>query len=146
MAVTEGAMRIVFQDASGTRRDVVLEARTEALDISTDPRQQIYVPAGVATLEEDDKLQIEFKGDTAGTFDEGSTFRIPVRIQNKRTGVVRETYLVYGDFGLSTTNQTEGTSWTALTGGYTVNAQERVRLGHSTAVNSRIYVSLVLST
>lgn len=146
MAVTEGAMRTIFQDASGTRRDVVFEARTESLDISTDPRQQIYVPAGEATLEEDDKLQLEFKGDTAGTFDEGSTFRIPVRIQNKRTGVVRETYLVYGDFGLSTTNQNEGTAWTALTGGYTIGAQERLRLGHATAVNSRIYVALVLST
>lgn len=146
MAVTEGAMRIIFQDASGTRRDVVLEARTEVLDISTDPRQQLFVPAGSLTLEEDDKMQIEFKGDTAGTFDEGSTFRIPVRIQNKRTNVVRETYLTYGDFGLSTTNQAEGTSYTPLTGGYTVNAQERVRLGHATAVNSRIYVALVLST
>lgn len=146
MAVTEGMARIIFQDASGTRRDVVLEARTEILDISTDPRQQVYVPIGSQILEEDDKLQLEFKGDTAGSFDEGSTFRIPVSIQNKRTGVVRETFLVYGDFGLSTTNQTEGTSYTALTSAYTVNAQERLRLGHATAVNSRIYISLVLST
>jgi hypothetical protein len=146
MAVVEGLMRIIGQDASGMRRDVLFEARTEVLDVSTDPRQQIYVPIHSLVLEEDDKLALEFKGDTAGTFDEGSTFRIPVSIQNKRTGVVRETYLYYGDFGLSTTNQTQGTNWTPTTSAYTINAQERLRLGHATAVNSRIYVALVLSS
>ena len=151
MAVTEGAMRIIFQDASGTRRDVVLEARTEVLDIATDPRQQLFVPAGSLTLEEDDRMNLEFKGDTAGTFDEGSTFRIPVRIKNKRTNVVRETYLTYADFGVATLNQNEGLSWTPMagatagTGGYIVNAQESLKLGHATAVNSRIYVALVLT-
>ena len=145
MAVTEGSFRVVFKDASGTRRDVVFgEVRTEVLDISTDPRQQLLVPVGQQMLDEDDKMDIELKGDTAGTMDAASTIRIPVRIRNKKTGVTRETYLTATSFGLDTTDVSYGTDWTRVAT-YTVGAQEQLKLGHSTAPNSRIYVALVVA-
>lgn len=145
----EGSIRIVFQDASGTRRDVVFgEVRTEPLraaaagSVATDPRTLLQVPAGASTLEEDDKLVVEIKTDSASTVDGGSTIRIPVRIQNKKTGVVRETYLVAADLGMSATDITTATTFTTM-GSYTVNAQERLKLGHATQVNSQILMTLL---
>lgn len=141
----EGSVRIVFQDASGTRRDVVYgEVRTEPLDVSTDPRQQLQVPAGQATLEEDDKLITEFKGDSATTVDNTSVIRIPVRIQNKKTNVVRETYINGADLGLTATDISILTTFTQF-GSYTINAQERLKLGHATQVNSQIYMQLAFT-
>lgn len=138
----EGSVRMIFADASETRRDVVFgEVRTEPLDVSTDPQQQLVVPAGAATLEEDDKLIVEMKGDAATTVDNTSVIRIPVRIQNKKTKVVRETYLTGADLGLTATDVAIATSWTKV-GSYTVNAQERLRLGHGTRANSTIYAQL----
>lgn len=144
----EGAVRIVFQDASGTRRDVVYgETRTEALRAAavtvtaTDPRVMQQVPAGQQVLEEDDKLVVEMKGDAATIVDETATIRIPVRIQNKKTGVVRETFLTGADLGLAAANVTINTTFTTV-GSYTVNAQERLKLGHATQVNSQILMNL----
>jgi hypothetical protein len=138
----EGSVRFIFADASETRRDVVFgEVRTEPLDVSTDPQQQLVVPAGSATLEEDDKLIVEMKGDSATTVDNTSVIRIPVRIQNKKTQVVRETYLTGADLGLTSTDVSIATSWTKV-GSYTINAQERLRLGHGTRANSTLYAQL----
>lgn len=145
----EGAVRIVFQDASGTRRDVVFgEVRTEPLraaaagTTATDPRVMMQVPAGAATLEEDDKLVVEMKGDAATIVDETAVVRIPVRIQNKKTQVTRETFLTGADIGLVATNVAVLTTFT-LIGSYTINAQERLRLGHATQVNSQILMNLM---
>src|SRR5574337_23974 len=127
MAVTEGSLQLVFKDASGTRRDVVYGAvRTESLNRSTDIRQRLFVPLiNNKWLEEDDKLDIEIKDDTARTMDNGSSIFIPVTIVNKKTGVARETYLTGADFGLTTTDVSYGTSYTVVAT-YTVNAQEAV--------------------
>jgi hypothetical protein len=140
-----GSIRIVMADASGTRRDVVFGGvRTELLALgATDPRQSLYVPAGGSTIEEDDVLTMDILGDAATAFDSVSVIRVPVRIQNKKTGVTRETYLVSTDGGMTTTNDTTPVvgTWTQFWK-YTVNAQERLRLGHTNAVNSRIYMAL----
>jgi hypothetical protein len=145
----EGAVRIVFQDASGTARNVVYgETRTEPLraaaagSVATDPRTLQQVPAGGATLGQDDKLVVEMKADSATYLDNGSTIRIPVRIQNVKTGVVRETFLTAADLGLTTTDVSIATTWTTV-GSYTVNAQERLRLGHATQANSQILMTLL---
>ncbi len=139
----EGAVRIVFQDASGTRRDVVFgEVRTEPLDISTDPRQQMQVPFGKSIpLGQDDVFVVEMKGDNATTVDNTSTIRIPVTIQNIKSGGMRETYLVGADLGLTSTDVAVATTFTQI-GSYTVNAQERLQLGHRLQVNSQIYALL----
>ena len=146
MAVTEGNLQITWSDASESRRDVMFgPVRTEVLDVSTDIRQQLYVPfINNRFLTEDSKFTIEIKGDTAGTLDNGSTIRIPVTIVNVNTKVARETYLTGGDFGLTATNVDYGTSYTVVAS-YTVNAQEAIFLGHKTAVNSRIYIALVVT-
>jgi hypothetical protein len=140
-----GSIRIVASDASGTRRDVIYGGvRTELLALgAADPRLSQYVPARNETLEEDDVLTMDILADAATAFDSVSVFRIPVRIQNKKTGVTRETFLTSTDGGMTTTNDT-----TPVVGvytqfwKYTVNAQERLRLGHTNAVNSRIYMAL----
>ena len=146
MAVTEGMFQLVFKDASGMRRDVVYgPVRTEELDRSTDIRQRLFVPfLNNKWVEEDDKIDMEIKGDTAGTMDSGSGFFIPVTIVNKKTNVARETYLTVSDFGLTATDVDYTTSYTVVAT-YTVSAQEAVFLGHKTLPNSRIYVTLVVS-
>lgn len=140
-----GSIRIVASDASGTRRDVIYGGiRTELLALgATDPRLSQYVPARGETLEEDDVLTMDILADAATAFDSASVFRIPVRIQNKKTGVTRETILTSTDGGMTTTNDTTPVvgAWTQFWK-YTINAQERLRLGHTNAVNSRIYMAL----
>ncbi|MDD5614882.1 MAG: hypothetical protein PHH85_01620 [Candidatus Methanoperedens sp.] len=145
----EGTVRIVMQDASGTSRSVVFgEVRTEPLraaaagTVATDPRTMLQVPAGAATLGQDDKLVVEMKADSATNINNTSTIRIPVRIQNVKTGVVRETYLTGADLGLTSSNVAIATTFTTV-GSYTVNAQERVRLGHTTQVNSQALACLL---
>ena len=147
----EGSVRLVFQDASGTRRDVVYgEVRTEPLraaaagTLATDPRVMQQVPAGQATLEEDDKLIVEIKTDSASNVNNTSTIRIPVRIQNKKTNVVRETFLTGADIGLVAGNTVTNTTFT-LMGSYTINAQERLKLGHATQANSQILMLLLFT-
>ena len=152
MAVTEGDMRLKYADASLTRQDVVYgDVPTTKLDVSTDPRQQLVVPYQSGDpLKEDDLLIMTLKGLTAGTFDAGSTFQIPVTIRNVTTGIVREAFLGVADFttmagaAIDTTDINYGTSLTDVTK-YTVKAQEQVRLGHKFAENSRIYVALVVA-
>jgi len=100
------------------------------------------VPAVKAYLGQDDVFIVEMKGDSATTVDGTATvIRIPVRIQNIKTKVVRETFLTGSDLGLGATDVTVATTWTQI-GSYTVNAQEILALGHATQVNSQIMMSL----
>lgn len=152
MAVTEGFLRLYAADASQSRKDIIYgDVRTEQLDISTDPRQLQIVPyTPGAVLKEDDLLIASLKGDTAGTFDSGSTVRIPVTIKNMTTGIVRAAFLSLVDFtdmegnAISATDESYATSFTDVLK-YTVKAQERLILGHKFAENSRIYVALVVT-
>jgi len=138
----EGDFRIVKTDASETVRQVLFEAASELLDVSTDPRQQIIVPQSLATLREDDKLIIEYKTGTATSVDYGSsTVRIPIRRRNVRTGNVADSYLRHSNF--ASADVTVGAnSWIKI-GSYTIPAQEEVRIGQPIAENSRIYVTFV---
>lgn len=152
MAVTEGFLRLYAADASQSRKDIIYgDVRTEQLDISTDPRQLQIVPyTPGAVLKEDDLLIVSLKGDTAGTFDSGSTVRIPVTVKNMTTGIVRAAFLSLTDFtdmegnAPSGTDESYGTAFTDVLK-YTVKAQERLILGHKFAENSRIYVALVVA-
>lgn len=151
MAVTEGKIRLTYTDASMTRQDVVLEADTVLADISTDPRQKIIVGYIKSNpLKEDDMLLMSIQGLTAGDFDSGSTFQIPVTIRNVTTGIVRETMLTVSDFtdmsgaAIGATNIDYGTNFTAVAK-YTVKAQEQLKLGYRMAENSRLYVALVVA-
>ena len=138
----EGDFRIVKTDASETVRQVLFEAASELLDISTDPRQQIIIAQSMASLREDDKLLIEYKTGTATSVDYGtSVVRIPIRRRNVRTGNVAESYLRHSDFASADVTVAAG-SWIKI-GSYTVPAQEEIRIGQSIAENSRIYVELV---
>jgi hypothetical protein len=138
----EGSFRICKTDASETVKQVLFEAATELLDISTDPRQQIIVPMSQASLREDDKLIIEMKVATATSAAVAtSTVRVPIRKRNVRTGNVAESYLRITDF--TSANVTVGAGVWVRLGAYTVSAQEEVRLGQSIAENSRIYCAFV---
>lgn len=138
-ASDEGDVRIVFTDASQSRREKIFEAPTEALDVSTDPRQQLIVPFSLETIHEDDLLLVEVKVGTASSADYGlSTVRIPVTKRSKATGQETPTYL--RDSDLRSADVTLATSWTQL-GSYTISAQEDLKLGHRIPDNSRIYIS-----
>ena len=144
VASDEGDFRIVKTDASETVRQVLFEAASESLDISTDPRQQIIIPMSQATLREDDKLLIEYKTATATSIDFGtSVVRVPIRRRNVRTGNVADSFLRHANF--ASADVTVGAnSWVKI-GSYTIPAQEEVRIGQSIAENSRIYVSFTES-
>lgn len=142
----EGALRLVFSDASETNKRVIGEWATEQLDISTDPRQQIIMPKSKDMLEEDDKLIVEVSLLAASTIDYTATeaftkMRIPVTIRNKRTGTVFERILRHPDFTSADITIGAANTWTVI-GTYTVSAQEQVKIGHNIAENSRIYVVL----
>ena len=152
MAVTEGKLQLKYTDAGMSRQDVVYgPVSTIKLDISTDPRQQLVVPyQSGQPLKEDDMLIMALEGLTAGTFDSGTTWYIPVTIRSVTTGIVRETFLEVSDFktmagaAIGSDDISYGTSMTDVVK-YTVKAQEEMRLGHKFAENSRIYVVLVLT-
>lgn len=138
-ASDEGDVRIRFADASRSNLRKVFEGPTEALDISTDPRQQLIVPLSKESLHEDDLLIVEVKVGTASSADYGlSTVRIPITKRNKATGQETPTYL--RDSDLRSADVTLATTWTEL-GSYTVSAQEDVKLGHRIPDNSRVYIS-----
>ncbi|MDD4482687.1 MAG: hypothetical protein PHP18_05665 [Bacilli bacterium] len=138
----EGEFRIVRTDASETQREVLYACATELLDISTDPRQKQIIAQSMAGLMQDDKLKLELKVATATTVDYGlSTMQIPVRIKNMRTKSVYETFFRHGDFATADVT-VPANKWTEI-GSYTVKAQESLKIGHSIAENSRIYIALV---
>lgn len=146
----EGQVRIIYADANEHTRDVIFgPVRTEPLDVSTDPQQQQVIdPIEVSNwpngLDEDDKLIVEMKGDSATTVDNTSTIRIPVRVRNKRTGQVRDTEITGADLGLTATDVAIGTSWTKV-GSYSIGAQEQLKLGKRTRANSTIYAALAFT-
>jgi len=80
-------------------------------------------------------------GDAATNVNNTSTIQLPVTIKNLKTGVERETYLNAASFGLTAVNVAIGTGMTVI-GTYTVLAQEALKLGHKTAANSLVYISL----
>jgi hypothetical protein len=142
----EGSLRILYADASESRRDQIQVFASEALDISEDPRQQKIVPKSRASIGEDDKMILEYKALAATNIDytADETFtkmRIPVTVKNVNTGNVFETILRHPDFATADVTVPVADQWTVI-GKYTVGAQERVKLGHSIAENSRIYVQL----
>ena len=145
-------MQLKYTDAGMSRQDIVYgPVSTIKLDIATDPRQQLVVPyQSGAPLKEDDMLLMSLKGLTAGDFDEGTTWYIPVTIRSVTTGIVRETFLEISDFttmagAAIAANIDYGVSMTDVVK-YTVKAQEEMRLGHKFAENSRIYIALVLTS
>lgn len=152
MAVTEGKMQLKYTDAGMSRQDIVYgPVTTIKLDISTDPRQQLVVPyQSGAPLKEDDMLLIALSGLTAGDFDSGSSWYIPVTIRSVTTGIVRETFLEISDFTdmdgtvFGAGNIAYAVSMTDVAK-YVIKAQEEMRLGHKFAENSRVYMTLVVT-
>ena len=143
----EGELRIIFSDASETNKRLIMEAASEQLDISTDPRQQLIVPKSRDFLQEDDKILIEYSAMAASSVDydaaEANTkVRIPVTIRNKRTGSIYERILRHPDFASADVTISTANTWTQI-GSYTVSAQEEVKIGWNIAENSRMYIKLV---
>jgi hypothetical protein len=140
VATDEGDVRIRFADASRSNLRKIFEAPTEALDIATDPRQQLIVPFTNESIHEDDLVIVEVKVGTASTADYGlSTVRIPITKRNKSTGQETPTYLRDSDLRSADVTLTANT-WVEL-GSYTVSAQEDLKLGHRIPDNSRVYIS-----
>lgn len=145
-----GNLNLYFADASKSRKDFIWGETTARLAASSsDPRIQPLVPFSNATLKEDDIMIVAVKADAQGSIDSGTTLQIPVTIKNVTTGVERATFLRTPDFttmagaAIDTTDiTTNGTAETDMVK-YTVKAQERVKLGHRIAENSRAYASLV---
>jgi len=147
-ATDEGRIRILFGDASGTRKDVIFEAPTELLKLGgTDPRLAIIVPMSQGHISEDDKLIIEgnFLASTSVDYSATETntkMRVPVTIKNKKTGVKNPRMLRHPDFASGNVTISSGSTWYTL-GEYTVSAQEELKVGYEIAENSRIYMILV---
>ena len=140
-ATDEGDVRIRFADASRSNMRKIFEAPTEALDISTDPRQQLIMPFSKENLHEDDILIVEVKVGTTSSADYGSSIvRIPVTKHNKATGQETPTYLRDSDLRAADVTLTADT-WIEL-GTYTISAQESLKLGHRIPDNSRIYLTM----
>lgn len=139
----EGEIRIVFSDASETNKRVIMQASTEQLDVSTDPRQQLILAKSKDYLQEDDKMIMEMSAMAATSVDYTATetftkIRVPVTIRNKRTGTVFEKILRHPDFASADVTISTANQWTII-GTYTCGAQEEVKLGWNIAENSRLY-------
>lgn len=135
----EGDVRVVFTDASESRREKVFEAATEILDANTTLRDQLIVPLSKETLHEDDILKVEVKVGTASSADYGlSSVRIPITKRNKTTGQETPTFLRDSDLRAADVTLTAAT-WVTL-GSYTISAQEDLKIGHRIPDNSRIYI------
>lgn len=145
-AAGEGKIRIIYADKAESIKEKVWEGRTEPLDVSTDPQQQVQTgkieaknfPDG---LHQDDQIIVEMKGDSATTVDNTSTIRIPIRRRNLRTGQVFDDELTGADLGLSATDVSIATTWTKV-GAYSVSAQEAIKLGKQDQRNSQMYMSM----
>lgn len=141
----EGSVRIIFSDADETVRNTIEEYPTEALDISTDPRQQLIQSKSVASVGEDDKITLSVKLVAASSIDYGlSQIRIPVTVKNLGTGVVYEKTLRHADFAVADTVVSAANTWTVV-GSYTVPPQQRIKLGWNIVNNSRVYILLTES-
>lgn len=141
-ATDEGDVRIRFTDANRGIMTKVFESRTEPLDVSTDPRQQLLLPMSGVTLGQDDLIILECNVDTTSEIDYGlSTIRIPVTVMSTATGQRTATYLVHADFVAADVTLTADT-WIEI-GSYTVPAQQKIKLGHEIPDNSRIYITML---
>lgn len=80
----DGVLRLVQENASGTRKIVVWEGRTEELDgDANDKQKRIALPEQIdfPRVGEDSILALEFKADGADTIDVSAcTVRIPVTV------------------------------------------------------------------
>lgn len=140
VASDEGDVRIIFTDASESRREKVFEAQTEILDANTTLRDQLIVPFSAETIHEDDIVKVEVKVGVASTADYGlSTVRIPITKRNRATGQETPTFLRDSDLRAADVTLTAAT-WVVL-GSYTISAQEDLKLGHRIPDNSRVYIS-----
>jgi hypothetical protein len=142
----EGTLRISFSDASETNKRFIMDAQSEQLDLSTDPRQQVIIPKTADFLEEDDKIIFEYGALAATTIDYSATeaftkFRIPITVMNKRTGAIYEKFLRHPDISSADVTISTANVFTRI-GTYTVGAQEKVKLGHKIIDASRAYVVL----
>ncbi len=145
----EGEIRITYTDASEANKAFVMEASTERLrcrhatgSVEADARKYLVLPKSQASLEEDDKILIEFKPILATLIDVVNTvLELPVTIRNKRTGTVHERTLRWGDFQTADVTGIAANKWT-IVGTYTVSAQEQVKIGWNIAQNSRILMQL----
>lgn len=138
----EGTFRVRFTDANRGVMTKVFEARSETLDISADPRQQLLMPVSGVTLGQDDLMILEFDADVATTLDAGiaSTLRIPITMMSMATGQRTATYLTLPEF--TTANITlPAETWTEI-GVYVVPAQQKIKIGHEIPDNSRIYFEM----
>lgn len=143
VATDAGDVRIIRSDPSKNVREVIFEAPTEKLNVSTDPRQQLIVPKSESVFMEDDLLIVEVKLTAASSVDNGlSTIQLPIRKMNLRTNQVYETYLRAGDIQSADTTVAAADVWNEI-GSYTIGAKSELKFGHSIAENSRIYIDLV---
>jgi len=144
VATDAGDIRIVKTDASETVRQVLYETGSEIAVLgATDPRLSPIVPMSQASLREDDKILVEYKTGTASQVTGAtSSFRLPIRRKNVRTGNVAESFLRSSDVFAAGAVTIAANGWVTI-GSYTVPAQEEIRVGQSIAENSRLYVSLV---
>ena len=142
-ATAEGMVRIYASDPSETVKNLIWEGRTETLDVSTDPRQQVQVAKHMQRLPQDWKLFIEMKADSSTFVDSTSTtIRVPVRIMTLATKMIRDADLVASDFGLTATDVTINTTFTRMGTQYTVNAGEVLSVGKQDYNNSQLYMNL----
>lgn len=138
----EGDVRFRMTDANRGIMTKVFESRTEPLDVSTDPRQQLIIPMSGAKVGQDDLIVFELEVDADTTFDYGlSTVRIPITVLALATGQKTATYLTHKDFRTSDMTPLAANGW-AEVGSYTVPAQQEVRLGHEIPDNSRLYINI----
>lgn len=139
-----GTYRLVHRDANDNTIAELLEKHTQELGGSgsattaTDPQMMAKVKKHLSTvMREDDKLVIMLKPDTTratGTTAEVRTYRIPVTFRNRRSGIVYEKTLIYGDMtheiAVATNNAWTSGRWYDVDS-YTVPAQSEMKLGHS---------------
>lgn len=141
-ATDHGMLRLRFADANRGVMTKVFESRTEPLNVSTDPRQQLILPMSGALVGQDDVVILEVNVDTTSSMDYGlSTVRIPITILATATGQKTATYLVHKNFVAADVTLTADT-WIEV-GSYTVPAQQKLRLGHEIPDNSRVYINMV---
>ena len=108
----------------------------------SDPRKLPIVQKTKKALGEDSKILIEVKNSVADVFDNGDNdaeeaLRIPITILDTETGDIEETFLRSKDCtGGDTTCIVD--EWTKLLT-YTVKAQNRVKIGHGIAEDSKLF-------
>lgn len=143
--ILAGTYRIVHRDSNDNTIAELLEkpelefggAVTGAHD---DPQKMPKVKKALSTvLREDDQMVIMFKPSETktehATPGETQTFRVPVTFRNRRSGVVYEKTLIYGDFtevratGVASQVWTKDVWYDLLK--YSIPAQSELKMGHA---------------